>query len=166
MRKLDSSNILFLVCLGFILVVMLGLILQSCRSVRLDSSTKTSSQSVTQDKHSIVDENISLTGLIQQWDENMHIIVRDFDIRYDSCGRSESVLQRETELMHNRTYHRDSTSVDKEKKSFQNSLYNKVNDDKIETELVEKQLPFSISPWWFLLILIILFLCKFHKHFF
>lgn len=166
MKKLDSSNILFIVCIGFVLMILIGLVLQSCRTVRLDSSTETTSHSVVEDKHTYIDDHVNLSELCQQWDENLHIIVRDYAISYDSSGQSKPVLQRETELMHNRTYQRDSSSFNQESKMSHNNSYNQTTSDKKEVESVDKKPLFSY-PWWLILgIPILLFLCKSKKKLF
>ena len=160
MKKLDSGDILLIVCLGFILVVMLGLSLQSCRTVRLDESTQIDTRTEQQHQSFAVDGHVSLSSLSQRWDDNMHIIVRDYTIANDSAGRPVPVLQRETELASSHSYQRDTSAVASDTDiSHNNLLYNNVLNKSVD-KAVEKQPSFSIPFGLFLFAIIIIFVVK------
>lgn len=160
MKKLDSGDILLIVCLGFVLVVMLGLSLQSCRTVRLDESTQIDTQTEQQHQSFAVDDHVSLSSLSQRWDDNMHIIVRDYTVANDSAGRPVPVLQRETELTSNQSYQRDTTSCSSDSALSQNTEVTNNVLSKSEEKQVDKQPPFSFQLGWFLFAIIIIFIEK------
>ena len=110
MKKIDSSNILFFICTGFVLLVMLGLILQSCRTARLDESIQNVTDIKTENKAFALDDHVSLSGLSQTWRDNYRIVIRDYQVVNDSSGHPSPVLSKETELVHDKSYNRDSTS--------------------------------------------------------
>lgn len=111
MKKLDSSDVLLLLCIGFLLVVLLGLTLQSCRSVRLDKSNQTTSRTDESHKNMQIDDHVSLSELAQSWIDDKRIIIRDYTVVIDSSDNPIPVLEKETEISHNKTYQRDSSSV-------------------------------------------------------
>ena len=160
MKKLDSGDILLIVCLGFVLVVMLGLSLQSCRTVRLDESTQIDTQTEQQHQSFAVNGHVSLSSLSQRWDDNMHIIVRDYTVANDSAGRPVPVLQRETELSSSQSYQRDTTSCSSDSALSQNTEVTNNVLSKSEEKQVDKQPPFSFPLGWFLFAMIIIFVVK------
>lgn len=109
MKKIDSSNILFVICTGFVLLVMLGLILQSCRTARLDESIQNVTENKTENKTFTFDDHVSLSELSQTWRDNFRIVIRDYQIENDSSGTPVPVLSKETELVHDKSYSCDST---------------------------------------------------------
>ena len=111
MKKLDSSDVLLLLCIGFLLVVLLGLTLQSCRSVRLDKSNQTTSRTDESRLNMQIDDHVSLSELAQSWIDDKRIIIRDYTVVIDSSGNTIPVIEKETEISHNKTYQRDSSSV-------------------------------------------------------
>lgn len=115
MKKIDSSNILFVICTGFVLLVMLGLILQSCRTARLDESIQNKTENKTENKTFTFDDHVSLSKLSQTWRDNSRIVIRDYRIANDSSGNPVPVLSKETELVHDKSYNRDSTSLIRDK---------------------------------------------------
>lgn len=106
MKKLDSSDVLLLLCIGFLLVVLLGLTLQSCRSVRLDKSNQTTSRTDESHKNMQIDDHVSLSELAQSWIDDKRIIIRDYTVVIDSSGNTIPVIEKETEISHNKTYQR------------------------------------------------------------
>ena len=98
MKKLDSSDVLLLLCIGFLLVVLLGLTLQSCRSVRLDKSNQTTSRTDESHKNMQIDDHVSLSELAQSWIDDKRIIIRDYTVVIDSSDNPIPVLEKETEI--------------------------------------------------------------------
>lgn len=162
MKKIDSSNILFVICTGFVLLVMLGLILQSCRTARLDESIQNKTENKTENKTFTVDDHVSLSELSQTWRDNFRIVIRDYQIENDSSGTPVPVLSKETELVHDKSYNRDSTSLIRDKNISVDSTSTESSSEHKNTKSVDKQ-PY-VSPlfcWLFIpLVLLIIFFYK------
>mgnify|MGYP003370254350 FL=1 len=163
MKKIDSSNILFVICTGFVLLVMLGLILQSCRTARLDESIQNVTDIKTENKTFALDDHVSLSELSQTWRDNFRIVIRDYQIENDSSGTPVPVLSKETELVHEKSYSCDSTLLIHD---------NNITADSTSTESVSEQNSDKsvdkkpiVSSWFWLFIpcvLLIIFLYKSH----
>lgn len=109
MKKFDSSNILFALCLAFVMLVMLGLIFQSCRSARLDNSNQSLTEEKSEQKNILVNDHVSLSQLSEAWLDNTRILIRDYVTIQDSSGKPVPVLTKETEITSDKSYQRDST---------------------------------------------------------
>ncbi|WP_304207763.1 hypothetical protein [Phocaeicola plebeius] len=162
MKKIDSSNILFFICTGFVLLVMLGLILQSCRTARLDESIQNVTDIKTENKAFALDDHVSLSGLSQTWRDNYRIVIRDYQVVNDSSGHPSPVLSKETELVHDKSYNRDSTSQTRAQNLSVDSTSTESSSEHKNTKSVDKQ-PY-VSPlfcWLFIpLVLLIIFFYK------
>lgn len=164
MKKIDSSNILFVICTGFVLLVMLGLILQSCRTARLDESIQNKTENKTENKTFTFDDHVSLSELSQTWRDNFRIVIRDYQIENDSSGTPVPVLSKETELVHDKSYSRDSTSLIRDKNLSVDSTSTESVSECNNTKSVEKQTYISsFFRWLFIpIILLIIFYLKSH----
>lgn len=164
MKKIDSSNILFVICTGFVLLVMLGLILQSCRTARLDESIQNVTENKTDNKTFTFDDHVSLSELSQTWRDNFRIVIRDYQIENDSSGTPVPVLSKETELVHDKSYSRDSTSLIRDKNLSVDSTSTESVSECNNTKSVEKQTYISsFFRWLFIpIILLIIFYLKSH----
>lgn len=147
MKKLDSSDVLFLLCIGFLLVVLLGLTLQSCRSVRLDKSTQTTSRTDERNKNMQIDDHVSLSELAQSWIDDQRIIIRDYTVVIDSSGNTIPVLEKETEILHNKTYQRDSSSVNFNNKTTIDDHSSSNITEENEMKSVDKEPLFNFSNY-------------------
>lgn len=150
MKKKDSSDILLIICIGFVVAIVLGLILQSCRTARLDNSSSNSTHSTYSDKLVATDGRMSLSQLSQRWGEDLHIIVRDYAI-HDSCGKPVPALERETELSRKKQYQQDSVASQQEQKSSMSDISSDYNNIESEDRAVERQPIFSPSWCWLLI---------------
>lgn len=162
MKKIDSSNILFVICTGFVLLVMLGLILQSCRTARLDESIQNVTENKTENKTFTFDDHVSLSELSQTWRDNFRIVIRDYQIENDSSGTPVPVLSKETELVHEKSYSCDSTLQTRAQNLSVDSTSTESSSEHKNTKSVDKQ-PY-VSPlfcWLFIpLVLLIIFFYK------
>lgn len=156
MRKIDSSDVLFLVCIGFILVVLLGLTLQSCRTVRLDESTQTTSRTEVNNKNMHIDDRVSLSELAQSWIDDKRIIIRDYTTVIDSSGNTVPVLEKETEISHNKTYKRDSTLVNYDNKTTLDDYSSNNMQEENDVKSVDKEPLVSFSNYKIIIILALL----------
>lgn len=164
MKKIDSSNILFVICTGFVLLVMLGLILQSCRTARLDESIQNKTENKTENKTFTVDDHVSLSELSQTWRDNFRIVIRDYQIENDSSGAPVPVLSKETEFVHDKSYNRDSTSLIRDKNISVDSTSTESVSELNENKLVDKKPYFSLCWYWLLIPLaFIIIIYKSHK---
>lgn len=165
MKKIDSSNILFVICTGFVLLVMLGLILQSCRTARLDESIQNVTENKTENKTFALDDHVSLSELSQTWRDNSRIVIRDYQIANDSSGNPVPVLSKETELVHDKSYNRDSTSMIRDKILSVDSTSTESVSVFNENKLVDKKPYFSVCWYWLLIPLafFIIYIYKSHK---
>lgn len=164
MKKIDSSNILFVICTGFVLLVMLGLILQSCRTARLDESIQNKTENKTENKTFTVDDHVSLSELSQTWRDNFRIVIRDYQIANDSSGNPVPVLSKETELEHDKSYNRDSTSLVRDKNlavdSTSTESVSELNSDKS----VDKKPIVSAWLCWLFIPCVLLIIYFFKSH--
>ena len=147
MKKLDSSDVLLLLYIGFLLVVLLGLTLQSCRSVRLDKSNQTTSRTDESHKNMQIDDHVSLSELAQSWIDDKRIIIRDYAVVIDSSGNTIPVLEKETEISHNKTYQRDSSSVNFNNKTTIDDHSSSNITEENEMKSVDKEPLFSFSNY-------------------
>lgn len=147
MKKLDSSDVLLLLCIGFLLVVLLGLTLQSCRSVRLDKSNQTTSRTDESHKNMQIDDHVSLSELAQSWIDDKRIIIRDYTVVIDSSGNTIPVIEKETEISHNKTYQRDSSSVNFNNKTTIDDHSSSNITEENEMKSVDKKPLFSFSNY-------------------
>lgn len=165
MKKIDSSNILFVICTGFVLLVMLGLILQSCRTARLDESIQNVTENKTENKTFTFDDHVSLSELSQTWRDNFRIVIRDYQIANDSSGHPVPVLSKETELEHDKSYNRDSTSLVRDKNlsvdSTSTESVSELNSDKS----VDKKPIVSAWLCWLFIPCVLLIIYFFKSHF-
>lgn len=165
MKKIDSSNILFVICTGFVLLVMLGLILQSCRTARLDESIQNKTENKTENKTFTVDGHVSLSELSQTWCDNFRIVIRDYQIENDSSGTPVPVLSKETEFVHDKSYNRDSTSLVRDKNlsvdSTSTESVSELNSDKS----VDKKPIVSAWLCWLFIPCVLLIIYFFKSHF-
>lgn len=165
MKKIDSSNILFVICTGFVLLVMLGLILQSCRTARLDESIQNVTDIKTENKAFALDDHVSLSGLSQTWRDNYRIVIRDYQVVNDSSGHPSPVLSKETELVHDKSYNRDSTSLVRDKNlsvdSTSTESVSELNSDKS----VDKKPIVSAWLYWLFIPCVLLIIYFFKSHF-
>lgn len=163
MKKIDSSNILFVICTGFVLLVMLGLILQSCRTARLDESIQNVTENKTENKTFTFDDHVSLSELSQTWRDNFRIVIRDYQIENDSSGSPVPVLSKETELVHEKSYSFDSTLLIRDKNlSVDSTSTESVSEQNSDKSVDKKPI---VSSWFWLFIpcvLLIIFLYKSH----
>lgn len=164
MKKIDSSNILFVICTGFVLLVMLGLILQSCRTARLDESIQNVTENKTENKTFTVDDHVSLSELSQTWRDNSRIVIRDYQIANDSSGNPVPVLSKETELVHDKSYNRDSTSLIRDKNLSVDSTSTESVSELNSAKSVDKKPIVSARLCWLFIpcVLLIIYFFKFH----
>lgn len=164
MKKIDSSNILFVICTGFVLLVMLGLILQSCRTARLDESIQNVTENKTENKTFTVDDHVSLSELSQTWRDNFRIVIRDYQIENDSSGTPVPVLSKETELVYDKSYSCDSTLQIHDNNISVDSTSTESVSELNENKLVDKKPYFSLCWYWLLIPLaFIIIIYKSHK---
>lgn len=165
MKKIDSNNILFVICCGFVLLVMLGLILQSCRTARLDESIQNVTENKTENKTFAFNDHVSLSELSQTWRDNSRIVIRDYQIANDSSGNPVPVLSKETELVHDKSYNRDSTSLIRDKNlavdSTSTESVSELNSDKS----VDKKPIVSAWLCWLFIPCVLLIIYFFKSHF-
>lgn len=147
MKKIDSSNILFALCLAFVMLVMLGLIFQSCRSARLDNSSQTLTEEKRRERTFFVNDHVSLSQLSEAWLDNTRIVIRDYVTMQDSSGKPVPVLTKETELTSDKSYQRDSTLVQCDKSKFDDSTRTESISESNTSKSVDKKpfIGFSIG---------------------
>lgn len=147
MKKFDSSNILFALCLAFVLLVMLGLIFQSCRSARLDNSNQNLTKEKREQKTFFVNDHVSLSQLSETWLDNTRIVIRDYVTIQDSSGKPVPVLKNETELTSDKTYLRDTTLMQYDKsKSVDSTMTESRSESNITKSVLKKPfIGFSIG---------------------
>lgn len=147
MKKFDSSNILFALCLAFVLLVMLGLIFQSCRSARMDNSNQSLTEENREQKKTIVNDHVSLSQLSQSWLDKKRIVIRDYVTMQDSSGKPVPVLKKETELTSDKSYQRDSTLMQCDKSTSVDSTRTESRSESNISKSVDKKpfIGFSIG---------------------
>lgn len=165
MKKIDSSNILFVICTGFVLLVMLGLILQSCRTARLDESIQNVTENKTENKTFTFDDHVSLSELSQTWRDNSRIVIRDYQIANDSSGNPVPVLSKETELVHDKSYNRDSTSLIRDKNLSVDSTSTESVSELNSAKSVDKKPIVSAWLCWLFIPCVLLIIYFFKSHF-
>lgn len=164
MKKIESSNILFVICTGFVLLVMLGLILQSCRTARLDESIQNVTENKTENKTFTFDDHVSLSELSQTWRDNFRIVIRDYQIENDSSGTPVPVLSKETELVHDKSYNRDSTSLIRDKNISVDSTSTESVSELNSAKSVDKK-PFVCAWFWLFIPCVLLIISLYKSHF-
>lgn len=147
MKKFDSSNILFALCLAFVILVMLGLIFQSCRSARLDNSNQNLTEEKREQKTFLVNDHVSLSQLSEAWLDNTRIVIRDYVAVPDSFGKPVPVLKKETELTSDKSYQRDSTLMQCDKSTSVDSTKTDSRSESNISQSVDKKpfIGFSIG---------------------
>lgn len=139
MKKIDSSNILFVICTGFLLLVMLGLILQSCRTARLDNFNQSFAEEKSEKKTFYVNDHVSLSQLSEAWLDNTRIVIRDYVTIQDSFGKPVPVLKKETELTSDKSYQRDSTLMQCDKSTSVDSTRTESRSESNISQSIDKK---------------------------
>lgn len=165
---MKSENILLSCCVFFILMCVVGLTAQSCRTTRQNSHATTTENVSGYKRIESVRDTTSLTALIKNWQDRFTITTRRFVPVVDSSGHVSSALLEET------VYNRDKMQSESDIRSDTGTTINNHQDSvskqsEIESESeCEKQGFVSakkIIPSIVVLILIGFFVYRIRKYF-
>jgi hypothetical protein len=94
-----------------------------------------------------IDDHVSLSELAQSWIDDKRIIIRDYTVVIDSSGNTIPVIEKETEISHNKTYQRDSSSVNFNNKTTIDDHSSSNITEENEMKSVDKEPLFSFSNY-------------------